>query len=67
MTGPASAETATSSMGSGVSESHMGGEVSSCVFVTLGYRQLKGSCRFAPPQSESVFSSSATVCVTLGW
>ena len=43
------------------SVSRMGGEVSSSVFVTLGYRQLKGSTRFARPQSASVF-----VFITLG-
>ena len=33
-------------------------EVSSSVFVTLGCRQLKGSCHFARLQSESVFVSN---------
>ena len=33
----------------------MRGEVSSSFFVTLGCRQLLGSCRFARPKSESVF------------
>ena len=37
------------------SASRMGGEVSSSVFVTLGFpRQLKGSCRVALPQSAYV-------------
>ena len=37
------------------SASRMGGEVLSLVFVTLGCRQLLGSCHFARSQSESVF------------
>ena len=38
----------------------MRGEVSSSVFVTLGCRQLYGSCHFARPQS---LSSSSFVCI----
>ena len=55
-TRPGAAETAASSMGSGVSESHGKWGINSIPSSSLwDSRLLKGSCRFAPPQSASVF------------
>ena len=58
MTVPGVAETDTTNMGSVASESH---ERSTKFCFTLVCRQLQGNCRFAGPQSVSLFSSISVV------